>query len=47
MFCEVIFAVFGPRDRHASGGEDLVNAWAYAQLHPSEIDQLIDAHEAA
>lgn len=27
--------------------EDLVNAWAYAQLHPTEIEQLIDTHEAA
>ena len=27
--------------------EDLVNAWAYAQLHPGEIDDLIAAHEAA
>lgn len=27
--------------------EDLVNAWAYAQLHPTEIEQLIDAHEPA
>lgn len=27
--------------------EDLVNAWAYAQLHPTEIEGLIDAHEAA
>lgn len=27
--------------------EDLVNAWAYAQLHLSEIEEQIDAHEAA
>jgi uncharacterized protein (DUF433 family) len=27
--------------------EDLVNAWAYAQLHSREIDDLIAAHEAA
>lgn len=27
--------------------EDLVNAWAYAQLHPTEIEELISAHEAA
>lgn len=27
--------------------EDLVNAWAYAQFHPTEMDALIDAHEAA
>lgn len=27
--------------------EDLVNAWAYAQLHAADIDALIDAHEAA
>jgi uncharacterized protein (DUF433 family) len=27
--------------------EDLVNAWAYAQLHPAEIEELIDAHEVA
>ena len=27
--------------------EDLVNAWAYAQLHPTEIEALIDAHEVA
>jgi uncharacterized protein (DUF433 family) len=27
--------------------EDLVNAWAYAQLHPTEIEELIDAHEVA
>jgi uncharacterized protein (DUF433 family) len=27
--------------------EDLVNAWAYARLHPAEIDALIEAHEAA
>lgn len=27
--------------------EDLVNAWAYAQLHVSEIQDQIDAHEAA
>lgn len=27
--------------------EDLVNAWAYAQLHSTEIEHLIDAHEAA
>ena len=27
--------------------EDLVNAWGYAQLHPTEIEELISAHEAA
>lgn len=27
--------------------EDLVNAWAYARLHPAEIDEQIRAHEAA
>ena len=27
--------------------EDLVNAWAYAQLHSTEIDEQIAAHEAA
>lgn len=27
--------------------EDLVNAWAYVQLHPTEIEELIAAHEAA
>lgn len=27
--------------------EDLVNAWAYAQLHSTEIEELINAHEAA
>jgi uncharacterized protein (DUF433 family) len=27
--------------------EDLVNAWAFSQLHASEIDELIRAHEAA
>jgi uncharacterized protein (DUF433 family) len=27
--------------------EDLVSAWAYVQLHPAEIDELIAAHEAA
>lgn len=27
--------------------EDLVNAWAYAQLHPREIQEQIDTHEAA
>ena len=27
--------------------EDLVNTWAYAQLHPTEIEELISAHEAA
>ena len=27
--------------------EDLVSAWAYAQLHPAGIDELIAAHEAA
>lgn len=27
--------------------EDLVNAWAYARLYAAEIEQLIDAHEAA
>lgn len=27
--------------------EDLVNAWAYARLHPSEIEEQIAAHEAA
>ena len=27
--------------------EDLVNARAYAQLHPTEIEALIDAHEVA
>lgn len=27
--------------------EDLVNAWAYAQAHPEEIDQAIAANEAA
>ncbi len=27
--------------------EDLVNAWAYAQLHEAEIGDLIEAHEAA
>lgn len=27
--------------------EDLVNAWAYAQLHRTEIDELVHAHEAA
>ena len=27
--------------------EDLVNAWAYGQLHPAEIEELISAHEAA
>ncbi len=27
--------------------EDLVNAWAYAKLHSSEIEELITAHEAA
>lgn len=27
--------------------EDLVNAWAYAQLHLAEIEEQIHAHEAA
>ena len=27
--------------------EDLVNAWTYAQLHPTEIDEQISVHEAA
>jgi uncharacterized protein (DUF433 family) len=27
--------------------EDLVNAWAYSQLHRAEIDEAIAAHEAA
>ena len=27
--------------------EDLVNAWAYAQLHSLELDASIDAHEAS
>jgi uncharacterized protein (DUF433 family) len=27
--------------------EDLVNAWAYARLHPTEIDEQIRTHEAA
>jgi len=27
--------------------EDLVNAWAYAQLHRAELDEQIHAHEAA
>ncbi len=27
--------------------EDLVNTWAYAQLHPTEIEELVSAHEAA
>lgn len=27
--------------------EDLVNAWAYARLHPGEIDEQIQGHEAA
>ena len=27
--------------------EDLVNAWAYAQLRPEEIDEQIRAHESA
>lgn len=27
--------------------EDLVSAWAYAQLHTAEIDDLIGAHETA
>ena len=27
--------------------EDLVNSWAYARLHPAEIEEQIHAHEAA
>jgi uncharacterized protein (DUF433 family) len=27
--------------------EDLVNAWAYARLHPAEIEQQIESHESA
>ncbi|MPZ19639.1 MAG: DUF433 domain-containing protein [Luteitalea sp.] len=27
--------------------QDLANAWAYAQLHPTEVDNMIAAHEAA
>ena len=27
--------------------EDLINAWAYAQLHAAEIEEQIHAHQAA